>query len=153
VYNKIKEQEPGACILILSKDGVTGLEQEKNAGKIFSISLPYSQVGDYLMAADLGVINYMNQFSVAGRSPTKLAEYWACGLPAVAPPGVGDVEYLFAHYPKSGIIYNEATFPSELVATLPVKKETLRSYADDYFNLEKGVRLYTIIYENLTRNE
>jgi glycosyltransferase involved in cell wall biosynthesis len=153
VYNRIKQDKPEACILILSKDGVTGLEQEKNAGKIFSISLPYSQVGEYLMAGDMGVINYNNHFSVAGRSPTKLAEYWACGLPAIAPKGIGDVDYLFAHYDKSGILYDEATFCHELSATLKVKKEALRSYAQEYFGLDNGAKMYDDIYNNLTAND
>jgi glycosyltransferase involved in cell wall biosynthesis len=153
VYNTIKENIPEACILVLSKDGVTGLEQKKNAGKIFSISLPYSQVGDYLMAGDLGVVNYTNHFSVAGRSPTKLAEYWACGLPAVAPEGVGDVDFLFSTYPQSGILYNKETFIDGLSKVQQVEKKTLRSYADDYFSLEKGVRLYSAIYEKLKNDE
>ena len=153
VYNKIKQDKPGACILILSKDGVTGLEQEKNAGKIFSISLPYSQVGEYLMAGDIGVINYNNHFSVAGRSPTKLGEYWACGLPAIAPKGVGDVDYLFTHYDKSGVLYDEATFCHELNDTLKVKRDTLRSYAEEYFGLDNGVKMYDTIYENLTAHD
>lgn len=153
VFNTIKENIPGACILVLSKDGVTGLEQEKNAGSIFSISLTYSQVGDYLMAGDLGVVNYTNHFSVAGRSPTKLAEYWACGLPAVAPQGVGDVDFLFSTYTQSGILYNKSNFTEQLKAVLQVDKKTLRSYADDYFSLEKGVRLYSAIYEKLKKDE
>ncbi len=151
IYRKIKESTPNLCLLILSKDGVTGLESKTDISNVFSISLPYSQVGNYLMAGDLGVINYTNHFSVAGRSPTKLGEYWACGLPAVAPAGVGDVDYLFSFYKNSGISYNEAAFNDRLKEVLSTSKEMLRNYATDYFSLDKGVKLYSDIYTSLIK--
>ncbi|HKB42847.1 MAG TPA: glycosyltransferase, partial [Chitinophagaceae bacterium] len=146
VFSKLKETNPETCLLILSKDGVTGLETEKNTKNIFSATLPYTMVSDYLMAGDLGVINYADRFSVAGRSPTKLGEYWASGLPAVAPKGIGDVDQLFAIYKNGGIIYSDENFNDRLKEVIITDKDILRSYAEDYFSLEKGIQLYKNIY-------
>jgi glycosyltransferase involved in cell wall biosynthesis len=150
VFRKLKEKNPATCILILSKDGVTGLENDASATELFTVSLPYAKVSDYLMAGDLGIINYVNRFSVAGRSPTKLAEYWASGMPAISPQGVGDVDYLFSTYKQSGIIYNDKKdIEEQLKTVMGVDKGLLRSYAVDYFSLENGVKKYKAIYEGL----
>ena len=147
LFNKLKEIYPETCLLILSKDGITGLEQSIAGQNIVTVSLPYEKVSDYLMAGDLGAINYVNRFSVAARSPTKLGEYWACGLPAVSPEGVGDVDMLFKTYRNSGIIYREDDFTNKLNEVRNAEKDALRSYAMDYFSLEKGIRLYRSVYE------
>lgn len=153
VYNRVKKIFPDACLLILSKDGVTGLEKNNDTGNLFTISLPYAEVGDHLMAGDLGLINYAHGFSVAGRSPTKLGEYWATGLAGIAPPGIGDVDSLFTKFKNSGIIYNETTFENDLEKVQATPKEILRGYAETYFSLEKGVELYRGIYNKLLMNE
>lgn len=145
VFAEIKKEWPESYILVLSKDGITGLENDEIKKDVRAISLPYSKVGRYLMAGDLGVINYTHHFSVSARSPTKLAEYWACGLPAVAPPGIGDVDYLFTHYKKGGILYGQ-DFIARLKEIVQSDKTTLRSYAEDYFSLESGVAKYRGLY-------
>lgn len=52
--------------------------------------VPHGQVADYLNAADLAV-SFINSgpWSFAC-SAIKHGEYWACGLPVLMPPGVGD---------------------------------------------------------------
>jgi glycosyltransferase involved in cell wall biosynthesis len=149
VFSKLKETNPETCLLVLSKDGVTGLETKNNMKNIFSATLPYTLVSDYLMAGDLGVINYADRFSVAGRSPTKLGEYWASGLPAVAPKGIGDVDQLFAIYKNGGIIYSDEDFNGRLKDVIDTDKNVLRSYAEDYFSLKKGIQLYKNVYTKL----
>jgi len=149
VFNRLKENDPDTCMLILSKDGITGLENQSETKNIFTTSLPYDQVGDFLMAGDLGVINYTNRFSVAGRSPTKLGEYWACGLPAVAPEGIGDVNALFTKYYKAGILFREADFDHQLNEVMRTQKNELRHFAEEYFGLQKGIGAYKSVYDRL----
>lgn len=146
IYQKLDGHVSNLCLLILSKDGVTGLESKSNGLNIVSVSLPYTEVSSFLMAGDLGVINYTNHFSVAGRSPTKLGEYWASGLPAIAPKGIGDIDFLFSAYKNSGIIYDDENVYKDLSNVLTTSKNNLRAFANDYFSLEKGVRLYNDIY-------
>jgi glycosyltransferase involved in cell wall biosynthesis len=53
------------------------------------------KVFEYLSAADAGLVLYDASFSSTGRSPTKLAEYWSCGLRAFAPRDLGDLNLYF----------------------------------------------------------
>jgi glycosyltransferase involved in cell wall biosynthesis len=148
-FDHIKKHFETAWLLVLSKDGVED-GHLKNGGNVTTVSVPYQQVSDYLMAGDLGVVNYANGSSVTGRSPTKLGEYWASGLPAISPAGIGDVEELFGKYKNSGwIIRNNelgALSPSLLKNT---DRNLLRQYAIDYFGLPKGIESYDRIYNSL----
>jgi glycosyltransferase involved in cell wall biosynthesis len=51
----------------------------------------HGEVPFWLAAADIAIGLRQPNFSSLGASPTKLAEYLACGLPVVVNDGVGDV--------------------------------------------------------------
>jgi glycosyltransferase involved in cell wall biosynthesis len=53
-----------------------------------------SDVPSYLSAADAGLAFIKRCFSKQASSPTKYAEYLACGLPLVINAGVGDSDAL-----------------------------------------------------------
>ncbi len=65
----------------------------------------YLNVYKYLFAEDAGLILYNNSFSSAGRSPTKLGEYWATGIRTFAPYNVGDLNTFFENE-TGGIQYH-----------------------------------------------
>ncbi len=52
------------------------------------------EVGRYLAAADAGLSIVKATYATASRSPTKIPEYLACGVPIIANRGVGDVDSL-----------------------------------------------------------
>jgi glycosyltransferase involved in cell wall biosynthesis len=54
------------------------------------VSVPHRDVAQYLAAADLGLLLRRPTPRNAVASPTKFAEYMACGLPTAIGPGVGD---------------------------------------------------------------
>ena len=56
--------------------------------------VPPPDVPRYLKAADLAVSFIKPSFSKQASSPTKIAEYLACGLPVVCNAGVGDLDSL-----------------------------------------------------------
>lgn len=114
----------------------------------------YNQVHRYLMAGDVGVVNYAQAYSTIGRSPTKLGEYWACGLPVIAESGIGDMDYLLSRYPKGGKLLHGLTkseYTKVLQYFLNNSKdiETLRQYAEEYYDLEHGAKQYISIYNRL----
>ena len=121
-------------------------------------SCNYYDIHRYLMAGDIGVINYKHSFSTIGRSPTKMAEYWACGLPVICEKDIGDVDYLISKYNNSGYLintnhnesYNEAL--SNIFSNQD-QKEQLRGYAIDYFDLIKGVEMYKAVYNKVLHNQ
>jgi len=118
-------------------------------------SAKYHEVSNYLMVGDIGVIMYNTGFSVIGRSPTKLGEYWASGLNVLAAKGIGDLEAIMAQYPEGGVLVdnindNEA-FKNAVVQILKQHRDKvkLREYANQYFSLESGISKYLDIYKKL----
>jgi glycosyltransferase involved in cell wall biosynthesis len=119
-------------------------------------SASYLEVGENLMVGDVGLIMYDKGFSVIGRSPTKLGEYWASGLLCLSTKGIGDLEAIVDAYPGSGFLIKELQSDEEyangITAILEISadKAKLREFAYDYFALEKGVDAYLNMYKSLT---
>ena len=86
--------QPLFVIVLTSADAAAVCQQLHRAGfgpgDTFVSCVPHEQVADYLNAADLAV-SFINSgpWSFAC-SAIKHGEYWACGLPVLMPPGVGD---------------------------------------------------------------
>ncbi len=82
-------------LTILSPQDKEGIElalKERSLpmDRCFVTSAPHTQVAEYLSAADFAFSTVRPSPSRKYCSPIKNAEYWACGLPIVIPPGVGD---------------------------------------------------------------
>jgi|APSaa5957512535_1039671.scaffolds.fasta_scaffold40015_2 glycosyltransferase involved in cell wall biosynthesis len=122
------------------------------------VSSNYEDVHLYLMAGDIGVIDYKRSFSTIGRSPTKMGEYWACGLPVVSKGNTADVDSLIDKYENSGFIVKTETNEEydgiiNRILMDKVNKELLRGYSIDYFDLKSGVDAYNDIYEKCLSGE
>jgi glycosyltransferase involved in cell wall biosynthesis len=146
---------PTSYLLILSKDSLTPAIQKQFADaaiKRMSIyNAPFSKVTDYLRSADVGFIYYKMSFSTIGRSPTKLGEYWASGIPAIALKGIGDVDKIIGSYADSGISLSDdkGMWKEEMKALEFTDSGKLRNYSTDYFAIDKGVDFYDRIYQRL----
>lgn len=143
---------PNHYCLILSKDQPKTAQYIPERTVIRSVS--YKEVSRYLAACDLGFIYYKKAFSNIGRCPTKLGEYWACGLPAISPSEVGDVDALFNQYKGTGETVSSWTIEKidgalRLVLNRSVQQETLLNAAQSYFSLAKGVDFYKKLYNSL----
>jgi glycosyltransferase involved in cell wall biosynthesis len=80
---------PGAFALFLTQSDpqiVEPLLLEKGfgAGDYFIGKVPPDEIEGYLYASDIGVSFVKATFATASRSPTKIPEYLACGLPIIA---------------------------------------------------------------------
>lgn len=64
------------------------------AGDYFVARVAPNEIQQYVSAADLALSFVKASYSTMSRSPTKIPEYLACGLPIVANQGVGDVDRL-----------------------------------------------------------
>jgi glycosyltransferase involved in cell wall biosynthesis len=145
-------------IIILSKTPLDYLNLKINEFKIDKrrlriISAQFIDVHKYLHASDIGLIIYKREFSTLGRSPTKLGEYWASGIPALSLKGIGDLELIISKYPYGGKLINNLT-ETELIKAFNVliknsSKESLRSAAKDFYHINKGVEFYSNIYNEL----
>ena len=117
-------------------------------------SVRYSEVPKHLSVGNFGLIYYAKAFSNIGRSPTKLGEYWACGLQVISPSGVGDVEDIFKTYSSAGFIVNSLQLESirnvlEEAINSPISIQQLREASLDYFSLDKGVEFYKELYRGI----
>lgn len=118
-------------------------------------SASYLEVGEKLMVGDVGLVMYNVGYSVIGRSPTKLGEYWASGLLCLSAKGIGDLEAIIGAYPGSGCLINDLEHEEEYakgiseILKLSTSKDQLREYAFDYFALQKGVEGYLSIYKSV----
>ncbi|MFQ5915395.1 MAG: glycosyltransferase [Nitrospinota bacterium] len=113
-------------------------------------TVPHEAVPGRLAGADVGLVFARPAFARVGMSPTKMAEYLACGLPVVTTQGIGDTEELVRE-DRIGVVvkdlnrggYEEAC---ESLATLLAEGDALRARcrqaATRRFSLEKGLEGY-----------
>ena len=161
IFKAFQQVHSHAIFLLLTKSkDEMALAQEKLKENnidpsLFRItSVDFKKVHAYLMAADYGVILYTMSYSVIGRSPTKLGEYWASGLPVLSLQGIGDLDLIMQKYPEGGYLVKSMEMPEFMegfrVLSTKGNKEVLRKAAIDYFSLENGIDFYQKIYQKLT---
>jgi len=112
------------------------------------------QVARWLPAMDLLVSLIQPSYARMGSSPTKLAEAWAMGIPAICNSGVGDVSALVEELDSGMVIDAESN--SDLIAAADsllglIHKggARLRKSSQDRLGLEVASERYLQIYERL----
>lgn len=117
-------------------------------------SVKYSEVHQYLKIADIGFIFYKKDFSVIGRSPTKLAEYWASGLPVISANWIGDMKNIIRLYPFGGELienYQKEEYKIAFQKINQKEKEAqkMREAVEKFFSLKRGITFYKSIYQKI----
>ncbi|MCL5276218.1 MAG: glycosyltransferase family 4 protein [Deltaproteobacteria bacterium] len=119
-------------------------------------SVSPNEVHEYLWVSDIGLSFIKPAFSKQSSSPTKLAEYLACGLPVIANAGVGDVEDILGQSDTGAIVYafddDEYKRAFEQAMGLvndPDFKQRAYKVVKDTMSVEVGVQRYKGIYERL----
>jgi glycosyltransferase involved in cell wall biosynthesis len=115
-----------------------------------------AEMPGYLSAADLGLSFIKSCFSKTGSSPTKVAEYLACGLPVVLNGDIGDQADLRSEKEACVVLDSfedeELTKAAEAILHLaerPVEERlrATRRVAEARFDLERiGVARYSRLY-------
>ena len=109
----------------------------------------------HLSAADIGLSFIKSCFSKKGSSPTKVAEYLACGLPVVLNGDIGDQADLTVEKdacivtPFSEEDLSRAAADAIALATRPLEQRVAvgRRVASAHFDLERvGVARYERLY-------
>lgn len=155
VFKAFTTRFPDSYLLILSKDVLSEKDQAsiKSRKNIRIISAPFTKVSDYLMAGDAALIIYKLAFSVIGRSPTKLGEYWATGLPVISLKGIGDLEALYTKYESGGVLleYDFSDMDEKMRQLSFPDRNQLRANAKDYYDIQRGVNFYYDVYAALLK--
>ena len=113
------------------------------------------EMPSYLAAGDVGISFIKRCFSKLASSPTKNAEYLACGLPIVINSGIGDSDGLIQE-PFAGILlddfnagdFDDAWNAIERLVREPKLKTKTRIVAEKMFDLESvGAERYERLYQ------
>ena len=90
IFSKAHEIQPNSKFLILTReldkinDFINQLNLTYLSKDIVALSSPFDKVSDYLNAADVAFLLRDDVVMNRVASPTKLAEYMACGLPVIS---------------------------------------------------------------------
>lgn len=131
-------------------------------GDYLIIRVSTTEIPEYLSAADAAVSFIKPCYSKQASSPTKNAEYLACGLPVVANDGVGDTTEIIES-DRVGVVVREFTPEvygraldelDVMMADSKSLKERCRESAGRRFDLETvgGVRYRNIYLQLLNRD-
>lgn len=100
---------------------------------IISFSVPFEQVSRYLNAADIAFLIRDNHPMNAVASPTKLAEYMACGLPIITSEVA---RYWVTDEALPYLVFSEsADIEIRIKNALGIKKEYISNYAMSHLSL------------------
>jgi len=120
----------------------------------FAKKVPAAEIQGYLEASDIGLSIVKATLATASRSPTKIPEYLACGLPIIANRGVGDVDALIEDNGVGVLLddFSEASYVKALEdpASLGDISARCRETARRHFDLnDVGGKRYRQVYSRL----
>ena len=119
-----------------------------------------TEVAGYLQKADIGLCMIGQSSAKIASSPTKMAEYLACGIPVVANcEGIGDMNEII-HQHRVGVDltdlsadgWSEAVNQMQELVRDPDLSDRCRRLAKEKFSVEVGVRTYGEVYQRLVGN-
>jgi len=113
------------------------------------------EIPEYLSGADIAVSFIKPCYSKQASSPTKNAEYLACGLPIVANSGVGDVDQLITEHKVGALVrgFELRDYQSALdkISQLSDVAERCRLTAAEEFSLSLAGERYRRLYSQLLK--
>lgn len=130
-------------------------------GNYTVLSVSPRDVPSYLSAGDAGLSFIKPCFSKLASSPTKNAEYLACGLPVVINAGIGDSDTLVTEEGLGALVnefveaeYTKAISIIEDLARDPeTTRKRAREAAERFFDVRQcGIERYARLYERVLVN-
>jgi glycosyltransferase involved in cell wall biosynthesis len=145
----LTQSDPSEVIALLKHQGF-------GANDYFAIRVAAGDVPAYLAAADVGLSFVKATYATQSRSPTKIPEYLAAGLPVIANSGVGDVDKLINEN-DVGVLIDEFSRGAFTEAITRMRglgdiAQKCRDTARREFDLKTvGGPRYLRLYQNLLR--
>jgi glycosyltransferase involved in cell wall biosynthesis len=151
-------EAPGTTLTILSWAPAAEVQNAmRRAGVADSVwtlrSVDHAHMPHELATHDAGLHFTAAEAGGAGGSPTKIGEYWACGLPVVATTGIGDLDEIIraehvgalVHGQSARAFHNAASALRDLLRDrmLPLR---CRHTAEKYYSLERGCAAQLTLY-------
>jgi glycosyltransferase involved in cell wall biosynthesis len=152
---------PDARFLIINKGQHAYIRNELRMAGIADcayeiLATTYNEVPNQMARMDAGIFFYRPTFSRKACAPTKLGEFLGCGIPCLSNVGVGDLAS-FIEDERVGVALNNfdsETLTNGLEAFLkvianPTTASRCVATAEKYFSLDRGVKEYNTIYNQI----
>src|SRR5438128_2488327 len=120
------------------------------------------EVASYLSASDVGIAFFQPGISKLATSPTKVAEYLACGLPVIMNTGIGDSDNLITEEKVGALIkdfrleeYDRvAAHVLSFMSNIEDARRHVRGVAERFFDVrEVGLERYARLYEEVLESQ
>lgn len=141
-FSTLKERKPTAKLLIATRDRVR-LENYRYKGDVIVQAIARKDVPVYISLASLALVLIKPSFSKKASSATKLGECLAMNIPVISNKGWGDIDEIARQAP---IFFIDSINWGRIDEIKNVKS---REYCLAELSLERGVDLYTRVYEQL----
>lgn len=164
IFKALLELVPDSKLVVISRDDPSYIysiaSEYKVPGELIIVKeVDFNDVPKEIILMDAGVFFYKSSFSELARSPTKMAEFLACGVPCLSNSGIGDVTDII-NKEGVGVVIDDFT-PS--VVAESVKRLVITAYdpniklrclevANKYYSLVHGVSSYNKLYQSLLRD-
>ena len=159
-FSAARKNDPHIFVLILTqrdKEKVTAglLTRGFSKTDFFVGSVAPDEIPRYLSAADVAVSFIKPCYSKLSSSPTKIAEYLACGVPVISNRGVGDLDELIETN-KVGVLldnFSEAAYLAAITdaeALGDIRARCLNTARKEFDLATVGGERYRRIYERLS---
>jgi glycosyltransferase involved in cell wall biosynthesis len=119
--------------------------------------VPHTEVPERLASQDGGLSFLARGKSEIGCSPTKIGEYWACGLPVVTTAGVSDTDELIRRFTCGVVVpdhsdqaYAEAARRLQELLQDPGLRARCRFAAEEHYALEPACERQISLYRQLS---
>lgn len=160
-YQAVRSIEPGARLLIINRNEQEAVRDRANTlgvppGVLEVTAATHSEVPRHIRRMSAGLALIKPVYSKIASAPTKVAEYFGCGIPCVGNAGVGDMVDVLERR-RVGLAFRDFSVESMgsvatcLLALLddPHLQDRCRRTAVELFSLENGVAEYNSIYHRL----
>lgn len=159
-FSASRKQDPTTFALILTQRETAKIEKRLldvgfSPEDFLVESVPPNDIADYLSTADVAVSFINACYSKLSSSPTKIAEYLACGVPIITNRGVGDVAELIEANGVGVVIdgfrYDNYVAALQRIETMGTLGDICRATSKKEFDLHQiaGNR-YRALYKELS---
>lgn len=159
LFRELKELRPRAKFLFVSNNGEEEVREAAARAGVASddiriLNASRDEVPMYLAMADMSVMFFRPDLSLAGCSPTKMAELFAANVPIISNGGVGDLDHILTPERNCSVTVRDfepttlRAAVARVLAADQAKRAKIRANSDD-FTLQAGVDKYDAIYRRL----
>jgi len=160
LFSAIRRRDGQAKALFIGRDSASDILSiasrhgiQLSADDLRVVHAERDQVPIWLGAADAGTCFIKPCYSSIGVSPTKLAEYLACGIPVIANHSVGDVEPIVRSLNAGYVVTDFSDEQLDAAADAffglrSIDRAALRARARQSLDLPNAISAYLNIYDD-----